>query len=172
MWHVSSSSGVATLRTAIQLLLTYLHCRLSDMKRAVRFAAVLPACGGDVVCVASVVTAVVVAVVVSVVASLVVTQSHLRTRDSSSSSSSGPGQNSHCIGKCVALETRALCGVIDFALALSRKLHNTQGGSRPKYLGGWPFPLTPFPSPTSLSSPLPFHFPPPSPPLLFPPPSP
>jgi len=26
MWHVSSRSGVATLRTAIHLLLTYLHC--------------------------------------------------------------------------------------------------------------------------------------------------
>ena len=25
MWHVSSGSGVATLRTAIHLLLTYLH---------------------------------------------------------------------------------------------------------------------------------------------------
>ena len=25
MWHVSSRSGVATLRTAIHLLLTYLH---------------------------------------------------------------------------------------------------------------------------------------------------
>jgi len=29
MWHVSSRSGVATLRTAIHLLLTYLlHCAL------------------------------------------------------------------------------------------------------------------------------------------------
>jgi len=26
MWHVSSRSGVATVRTAIHLLLTYLHC--------------------------------------------------------------------------------------------------------------------------------------------------
>ena len=29
MWHVSSRSGVATLRTAIHLLLTYLHIRLT-----------------------------------------------------------------------------------------------------------------------------------------------
>ena len=28
MWHVSSRSGVATLRTAIHLLLTYLQCYL------------------------------------------------------------------------------------------------------------------------------------------------
>jgi len=27
MWHLSSRSGVATLRTAIHLLLTYLHYR-------------------------------------------------------------------------------------------------------------------------------------------------
>jgi len=26
MWHVSSRNGVATLRTAVHLLLTYLHC--------------------------------------------------------------------------------------------------------------------------------------------------
>jgi len=30
MWHVSSRSGVATLRTAIHLLLTYLHYNLNQ----------------------------------------------------------------------------------------------------------------------------------------------
>jgi len=35
MWHVSSRSGVATLRTAIHLLLTYLltHLRLSESRK-------------------------------------------------------------------------------------------------------------------------------------------
>jgi len=34
MWHVSSRSGVATLRTAIQLLLTYLLTYLLNMNTA------------------------------------------------------------------------------------------------------------------------------------------
>jgi len=36
MWHVSSRSGVATLQTAINLLLTYLHTRLVTAVRHVR----------------------------------------------------------------------------------------------------------------------------------------